>query len=309
MPRHTASAPVSVSVSAAVTCVLIGGLISGCDENDCTPKTIAGVYEAYSPIVLAVLPEAAPKSIPGLAVSLGLFAADALARYLIEHAVPEDKTWLLIEQTLQGQRRTSVFELGTDHELKVSVNGAQLKHVDLYVKERQIKVIIPRGTAAEVTVTDAGNGDEIALRGTVPGDLDGFLDLDTGRASPDNSPESRAADVQVETFGFNVGPKPVNGATAALFPGPGRPTLHACMSMPAKSWTSEFQDWQGGTQDRSWCVRTNAGHYGLAVPKQPGAFRIGSAADLNALSYLLWAQPGLPAAAATPVPGGQTNAC
>ncbi|MFB9206738.1 hypothetical protein ACFFV7_36475 [Nonomuraea spiralis] len=301
MSRHT--------TSVAVTCVLIGGLISGCDQSDCAPKAIAGVYEAYSPIVLAVLPEVVPKAIPGIAVSLGLFAADALARYLIEHAVPKDKTWLLIEQTLHGQRRTSVFELGTDHELKVSVNGAQLKHVDLYVKERQIKVIIPRGTAAEVTVTDAGNGDEVAVRGTVPGDLDGSLDLDTGHTSPDDSPEARAADIRVETFGFDVGPKLVNGATAARFAGNGRPTLHACMSMPSTAWTNEFQDWQSGTQDRSWCVRTNAGHYGLAVPKQTDVFWIGSAADAGAVSYLLWAQPGLPAAPATAVPGARTDGC
>ncbi|RSM99555.1 hypothetical protein DMB42_42420 [Nonomuraea sp. WAC 01424] len=289
--------------------MLIGGLISGCDQSDCASKAIAGVYEAYSPIVLAVLPEVVPKAIPGIAVSLGLFAADALARYLIEHAVPKDRTWLLIEQTLHGQRRTSVFELGTDHELKVSVNGAQLKHVDLYVKERQIKVIIPRGTAAEVTVTDAGNGDEVAVRGTVPGDLDGSLDLDTGHTSPDDSPEARAADIRVETFGFDVGPKLVNGAAAARFAGPGRPTLHACMSMPSTAWTNEFQDWQSGTQDRSWCVRTNAGHYGLAVPKQTDVFWIGSAADAGAVSYLLWAQPGLPAAPATAVPGARTDGC
>ncbi|MFI6927752.1 hypothetical protein ACIBIZ_48025 [Nonomuraea spiralis] len=289
--------------------MLIGGLISGCDQSDCASKAIAGVYEAYSPIVLAVLPEVVPKAIPGIAVSLGLFAADALARYLIEHAVPKDRTWLLIEQTLHGQRRTSVFELGTDHELKVSVNGAQLKHVDLYVKERQIKVIIPRGTAAEVTVTDAGNGDEVAVRGTVPGDLDGSLDLDTGHTSPDDSPEARAADIRVETFGFDVGPKLVNGAAAARFAGPGRPTLHACMSMPSTAWTNEFQDWQSGTKDRSWCVRTNAGHYGLAVPKQTDVFWIGSAADAGAVSYLLWAQPGLPAAPATAVPGARIDGC
>ncbi|AQZ62565.1 hypothetical protein BKM31_14845 [[Actinomadura] parvosata subsp. kistnae] len=259
--------------------------------------------------MLAVLPEVVPKAIPGIAVSLGLFAADALARYLIEHAVPKDKTWLLIEQTLHGQRRTSVFELGTDHELKVSVNGTQLKHVDLYVKERQIKVIIPPGTAAEVAVTDAGNGDAVAVRGTVPGDLDGSLDLDTGRTSPDDSPAARAADIQVETFGFNVGPRLVNGAAAARFAGTGRPTLHACMSMPSTAWTSEFQDWQPGTQDRSWCIRTNAGHYGLAVPKQTGVFWIGPAADAGAISYLLWAQPGLPAAPATTVPGARTDEC
>ncbi|MFC4117314.1 hypothetical protein [Nonomuraea zeae] len=301
MSRHTASV--------VVTCVLIGGLISGCDQSDCAPKAIAGVYEAYSPIVLAVLPEVVPKTIPGIAVSLGLFAADALARYLIEHAVPKDKTWLLIEQTLHGQRKTSVFELATDHELKVSVNGAQLKHVDLYVKERQIKVIIPRGTAAEVTVTDAGNGDEVALRGTVPGDLDGSLDLDTGRISPDDSPGARAADIQVKTFGFDIGPKLVNGATATRFTGTGRPTLHACMSMPSTAWTSAFQDWQTGAQDRSWCVRTNAGHYGLAVPKQTGVFWIGSAADVGAVSYLLWAQPGLPAAPATAVPAARIDGC
>ncbi|MFI6179851.1 hypothetical protein ACIA8R_30200 [Nonomuraea sp. NPDC051191] len=293
----------------AVTCVLIGGLISGCDQGDCAAKAIAGVYESYSPIVLAVLPEVVPKAIPGIAVSLGLFAADALARYLIDHAVPKDRTWLLIEQTLHGQQRTSVFELGTDHELKVGVNGAQLRHVDLYVKERQIKVVVPRGTAAEVTVTDAGNGDEVAVRGTVAGDLDGSLDLDTGRTSPDDSPEARAADIQIETFGFDVGPKLVNGATAARFAGTGRPTLHACMSMPATAWTSEFQDWQPGTPDRSWCVRTNAGHYGLAVPKQTEAFWIGPAEDAGAVSYLLWAQPGLPAASATAVPGARMDGC
>ncbi|MGW2161579.1 hypothetical protein [Nonomuraea sp. NPDC001699] len=293
----------------AVTCVLIGGLISGCDQSDCAAKAIAGVYESYSPIVLAVLPEVVPKAIPGIAVSLGLFAADALARYLIEHAVPKDRTWLLIEQTLHGQQRTSVFELGTDHELKVGVNGAQLRHVDLYVKERQIKVVIPRGTTAEVTVTDAGNGDEVAVRGNVPGDLDGSLDLDTGRTSPVDSPEARAADIQIETFGFDVGPKLVNGATAARFAGTGRPTLHACMSMPATAWTSEFQDWQPGTPDRSWCVRTNAGHYGLAVPKQTEAFWIGPAEDAGAVSYLLWAQPGLPAAPATAVPGARIDGC
>ncbi|MFI7133683.1 hypothetical protein ACIBQ1_48960 [Nonomuraea sp. NPDC050153] len=260
---------------------------------------------------MAVLPEAAPKTIPGIAVSLGLFAADALAKYLIDHTVPKNKTWLLVEQTLQGQQRTSVFELNTDHELKVSVNGAQLKQVDLYVTERQIKVVIPPGTTAKVAVTDAKGGSSVAVRGTVPGDLDGSQDLDTGKTFQADPPEARAADIRVKRIGIDIGPELINGATAAEFTGTGEPTLSACMSIPAASWTSKLQGWHwpGGDKDSAWCVKTNAGHYGLAVPKVTSAFWAGPTSDFGAISYLLWAQPGLAAATATPVPEAENNRC
>ncbi|MFC5827287.1 hypothetical protein [Nonomuraea insulae] len=280
---------------------MITGLVSGCDQTDCTSNPIVNAYQAYSPLVFAVLPEAIPKSIPGLAVSLGLFAADALAKYLIDHAVPQKKTWLLIEQTLHGQRKTSVFELNTDHELKVSVNSTQLKHVDLYIKEREIKLVIPPGTTANIAVTDAKDGDGVAVRGTVPGNLDGSQDLDTGRVFQDDQPGARTADIWIKTSGFDLGPKLINGATAAEFTGSGRPTPSACMSTPSTAWTGKLPFWEED-KDRSWCIKTNAGHYGLAVPKVTGTFWVGPTEDVGAVSYLLWAQPGLAAAAATPVP-------
>ncbi|MFI7470633.1 hypothetical protein [Nonomuraea sp. NPDC049646] len=62
---------------------------------------------------------------------------------------------------------------------------------------------------------------------TVPS---GSLHLDTGHTSPDDSPGTRTGDIEVEAFGFNVGPKLVNGATAAGFAGTGRLTLHTCRS-------------------------------------------------------------------------------
>ncbi|MGN9846777.1 hypothetical protein ACTMTI_52630 [Nonomuraea sp. H19] len=288
---------------------MISGLVSGCDHTSCAPNPIVSAYEAYSPIVLAVLPEAAPKTIPGIAVSLGLFAVDALAKYLIDHTVPKDKTWLLVEQTLQGQQKTSVFELNTDHELKVSVNGAQLKHVDLYVKERQIKVIIPPGITAKVAVTDAKGGDSVAVRGTVPGNLNGSQDLDTGKTFQVDPPEAHTADIRIKTVGINVGPELINGATAAKFTGTGQPTLSACMSIPSTAWTSKLQNWQGGDKDRAWCIKTNAGHYGLAVPKVTSVFWAGPTEDFGAISYLLWAQPGLAAATATPVPDAKNSRC
>ncbi|MFI6316925.1 hypothetical protein ACIBG8_05370 [Nonomuraea sp. NPDC050556] len=286
---------------------MIVGLVSGCGETSCTPNPIASAYEAYSPIVLAILPEVAPKTIPGIAVSLGLFAADALAKYLIDHTVPEDKTWLLIEQTLQGRRQTTVFELNTDHELKVSVNGAQLKQVDLYVTVRQIKVVIPPGTTATVAVTDAKGGDGVAVRGTVTGELD----LDTGKTLQPDSPEASKTDIRIKQFGINIGPELVNGATAAKFTGTAEPTLSACMSLPSTAWKSEFQDWQwpGRDGDHGWCIKTNAGHYGLAVPKATGAFWAGPTEEFGAISYVLWAQPGLAAAAATPVPEADNTMC
>ncbi|MFI6600977.1 hypothetical protein ACIBHX_32425 [Nonomuraea sp. NPDC050536] len=296
------------AASVAATCAVITGLVSGCDQAGCTPNPIVNAYQAYSPIVFAVLPEVIPKSIPGLAVSLGLFAADALAKYLIDHTVPQKKTWLLIEQTLHGQRKTSVFELNTDHELKVSVNSMQLKHVDLYIKEREIKVVIPPGTTANVAVTDAQGGDGVAVRGTVPGNLDGSQDLDTGRVFQDDQPGARTADIWIKTLGFDLGPKLINGATAAEFTGTGRPTLSACMSTPPTAWTDKLPFW-AEDKDRSWCIKTNAGHYGLAVPKVADTFWIGPTEDVGAVSYLLWAQPGLAAAAATPVPEAENRGC
>jgi hypothetical protein len=205
-----------------------------------------------------------------------------------------------------------VFELATDQELKVSVNGAQLRHVDLYVKERQIKVVIPPGTAAKVVVTDAKGGHSVAVRGTVPGDLSGSQDLDTGRTFQSDQPEAGTADIRIKGNGLveiNPGPKLINGATAAKFTGTGQPTLGACMSTPPSAWKAEFQDWPLD-KDHAWCIKTNAGHYGLAVPKVARKFiRVGSTKDLSAITYLLWEQPGLTAATATPVPEARAKRC
>ncbi|MFI7423688.1 hypothetical protein [Nonomuraea sp. NPDC049684] len=52
---------------------------------------------------------------------------------------------------------------------------------------------------------------------TVPS---GSLHLDIGHTSPDDSPGTRTGDIEVEAFGFNVGPKLVNGATAGGSPEP-----------------------------------------------------------------------------------------
>lgn len=301
------------ATSLAAACAVVAGLVSGCQGPGCTA---ANAYEAYAPFVLAVLPEVAPETIPGIAVDLGLFAVDALARYLIDHTVRSGKTWLLIEQTLNGQQKTSVFELNTDHELKVSVNGAQLKHVDIYVKKQQIKVVIPPGTTAKIAVTDAQGSESVKVRGTVPGDLGGSQDLDTGRAyhhtlGQADPPEARTADIRIRRV-INTGPELINGATAARFTGTGEPTLSACMSTPSTAWTSKLQDWQGGDKDRAWCIKTNAGRYGLAVPKVTSGVWFGPTKDFGAISYLLWRpQPDLATATATatPVPEAKNNRC
>lgn len=297
------------TTSAAAACALMTGLLAGCDGSGCTATRIANAYEVYSPFVLAVLPEAAPETVPGIAVDLGLFAADALAKYVIDHKVKPGRTWLLVEQTLQGRQKTSVFELGTDRDLKVGVNGAQLQHVDLYVREHQIRVVIPPESAAKVAVTDAQGGDAVAVRGSVPTDLGGSQDLDTGRTFHHSlvngdSPESGIADVRFRKY-VTTKPELINGATAARFTGDGQPTLGACMSTPSTAWTDEIQGWPGD-KNTAWCVRTNAGHYGLAVHKSKNGIVFGSTKDIDGIGYLLWAQPGLPAAV---VPQAKIKKC
>ncbi|MFC4913789.1 hypothetical protein [Actinomadura gamaensis] len=288
------------ATSVAAACAVTAGLAAGCGPSGCTAGRIADAYEVYSPFVLAVLPEVAPKTIPGIAVDLGLFAADALAKYVIDHKVKKGTTWLLVEQTLDGQRKTSVFELRTDRDLKVSVNGAQLRHVDLYVRQRQIRVVVPDGAAATVAVTDAQGGDGVAVRGTVPSDLGGSRDLESGRTfhhslGESDPPESTTADIRYRKY-VASGPDLVNGARAARFTGQGRPTLAACMSTPPTAWKDRIEGWPGG-KDSAWCVRTNAGHYGLAVHASKSGVFFGGSQGFDGLSYLLWAQPGLPAAA------------
>ncbi|MFD0690637.1 hypothetical protein [Actinomadura fibrosa] len=290
----------------AASAVLTTGLAAGCDgSSHCTAVRIADAYEVYAPVVFTVLPEVLPKTIPGLAVDLGLFTADTLARYMIDHKVKDGRTWLLIEQTIQGQRKTTVFELGTARELKVSVNGAQLRQVDLYVRERQVRVVIPQDTPATVTVTDASGGDGVARHGTVAGDLAGTRDLDTGRVfrhtlGKADPPASRAGDVRARAFSINGGLDLVNGARAARFTGPGRPTLAACRSVPATAWASKFRGYGSSGKDLAWCLRTNAGYYGLATPNSGAS---------GGVVYLLWAQPGLPVTAAAPVSPEKMKKC
>ncbi|MCP2342264.1 hypothetical protein [Actinomadura rupiterrae] len=297
------------TTTAAATVALTASLAAACPGSQCTATRIANAYEVYSPFVLAVLPELAPETIPGIAVDLGLFAADSLAKYVIDHKVKPGKTWLLIEQTLGGRQQTSVFELSTDRDLKVSVNGAQLDHVDLYVRQRQIKVVVPAGTGAKVAVTDAAGGDSVAVRGTVPKDLGGSQDLETGKTFhhslfKDDAPESSAADVRYTKY-VTGDPELINGTVAARYSGSDQPTLGACMSTPSAAWSGKLQGWPGD-KNSAWCVKTGAGHYGLAVHKSKNGIFFGSTKDMDGLGYLLWAQPGLPAAV---VPQAKIKKC
>jgi hypothetical protein len=290
----------------AASTVLATGLVAGCDTgSQCTVAAVAEAYEIYSPIVFTVLPEVLPKTLPGLAVNLGVFTVDTLAKYLIEHKVKPNRTWLLIEQTIQGQPKTTVFEIGTGRELKVTmnVNGQELRRFAFYVKERQFRVVIPESPTTTVSVTDATAGDGVARRGKVDQNLAGARDLETakvfrhelGKADP---PEARAGDVRAKSITGSM--DLVNGAKAARFTGKGRPTISACRSLPGAAWSSRFQDYDSKDKNLAWCLQTGSGHFGMATP---------DTSDGKGIFYLLWVQPGLPAPAVAPAPEKDIKIC
>ncbi|WP_433473829.1 hypothetical protein ACQPZP_34250 [Spirillospora sp. CA-142024] len=290
----------------AASTALATGLVAGCDTgSQCTVATIAEAYEIYSPIVFTVLPEVLPKTVPGLAVNLGVFTVDTLAKYLIEHKVKPNRTWLLIEQAIQGQRKTTVFEIGTGRELKVTmnVNGQELQRFAFYVKERQFKVVIPENSMTRVSVTDTSAGDGVARHGKVDQNLHGTRDLETakvfrhelGQADP---PEARAGDIRAKSFTGSM--DLVNGAQAARFTGKGRPTIAACRSMPGAAWSNKFQDYGSKDKYLVWCIKTGSGHYGMATP---------DTSDGKGVFYLLWVQPGLPAPSVAPTPKKDVKIC
>ena len=267
-------------LAATVAVLAAAGAITGCShqtEADAnavlqspTATIVLDVTKGGLILVGTLVPAAAPLT------DLGVWGINELQGHEAKaHAENANATLLIITHTIDGKQLGTIYRIGTDRTLQVTMNGRFVEEITPGV----ITITAQPGTASTIVVSDANAGEKIHRKGTVILWRRGYsADLDTGTQSSVNT-----ADAEI-LLGYSTTLSAINGTTVVLWPGPGEPSLRACESFPAGQWSGRLS----GIRLRNipvgttWCVHTRDGYYGVIVV-QPRH-------DLVAftLAYVLW---------------------
>ncbi|MFJ8039894.1 hypothetical protein ACIRBX_05160 [Kitasatospora sp. NPDC096147] len=195
-------------------------------------------------------------------------------------AAEPDTTLLLINQTIDGTVRTSVFKISTGRKLSVALNGRFVQEIE----PRRISITAEPGTDSTIVVSDAKAGEAVFISRTLAmgsGDRS-YADLETGRDNKVKR-DDRSADLRVDGGG---GLTTVNGAWAAKWTSTDTPSLAGCGSLPEASWTTVLYPEEPPVEVYKdvWCLRSGDGRYGTFA----WGGGIAGWPDQWKLAYVLW---------------------
>gem|GEM_PF-1389012 len=276
-------------VAAAVTVTAVAGC--GDDER------MAAFEEAIMPIVVEIAKESVA-ALPApyrIVAEVGIYATEEAAR---EQAADQDATYLMINQTIDGTQRVSVFRIDTTRKLRIDMDGRFVTEIE----QNRITITADPTVDSTLVITDALDSEPVYAGDRLVFDGDDLhYDLDTGRfGDPEQDPEFAAAVDLVEprfagTWSSLTGGQAAlrNGAQAADWD-EGTPTLGGCSSLPDSAWNDE-EVVQGMFSGNRWrrlfpvyCIRTSDGRYGTLTQRTSVD---GEEGPLQ-LEYVLWKKPG-----------------
>ena len=251
--------------------------------------------DRVEPIVLEVARNFA-ETLPGpqgLIVKLGVYALEKTAQQQAEDA---DATYLLIDQTVDGQQQISAFRIDTQRKLRIDMNG----HFIADIERNLITIRVDPDVASTIVITDAEADEPVFTGGRFVFDADHVnYDFDTGRFSdPDLDPEFASELDAVDpivagTYDSVTGGLAAlrNGARSADW-GDGTPTLAGCSAIPDSDWDNEEIVSALLTQNRwnrlhpVYCIQTSDGRYGTLTQR----FANDEIETIH-IEYILWSLP------------------
>jgi hypothetical protein len=249
--------------------------------------------------------------VPGLA----FFAATTInvAQVEVNQALDRLETTVLVINTdTNGYTTSSIFRIGTDQELRVTLNGT-FQNVEEYFSPREVIVDVPAGQNATIAVSDAYAGERLlrtdhvtlGYRKGIYGSIARIPFLNEGNDSTNstvNLDNGRTAiplsEAEIDVNRSDARLQAVNGTTVASWSGADLPSESTCASAipPSQYHSGPLEAAKAFGQVRGnsvLCVHTPQGRFGLLV--------IGSASSVRAISgvfgeafsfhiaYLLWA--------------------
>ncbi|MFY1637493.1 hypothetical protein ACN27F_30190 [Solwaraspora sp. WMMB335] len=291
--RRRRSRPVRV-LAAALSGLAALLTVAGCGDDE----RMAAFEEAIMPIVIEVAKEVAVTLPPPYDViaQVGIYATEEVAR---EQAADRDATYLLIEQTIEGEQQVSVFRIDTTRKLRIDMDGRFVAEIE----QNLITITADPAVDSTIVITDALDGEPVFIGGRFVLDADHlYYDLDTARfGDPDQDPEFAAAVdlVEPEFAGvrnmFTGGRAALrNGALAADWD-EGTPTRGGCSALPESAWNDE-KVVEGMFSGNRWqrvvpvfCIRTSDGRYGTLAHRLPTDDEPEGTLQME---YVLWKEPG-----------------
>jgi hypothetical protein len=210
--------------------------------------------------------DAADAAVPGSGeiVKLGVSGIKDLAQELTKDKAQDTNSAsmiLIVEQSIDGTVKASIFKITTDHQLQVAMNGKFVEEI----APGEILIKVVPGTDSRIVITDPTASQIVYRSGRV--ELTGnspiqfitghhvYANLDTGQDN--NVP---AADAELDSSQNIV--VTANGTEVAEWQGTGRPGLAICSSLPQQMWTTIMVDESQNNVGEIWCVRTSQGRYG-----------------------------------------------
>jgi hypothetical protein len=181
---------------------------------------------------------------------------------------------LIITHTIGKKQESSVYRIGTDRTLQVTMNGKFIEEITPGV----ITISAQAGVASKIVVADANSAERVYRHGTVTLWRLGYsANLDAGTTStvtPSNA----------EIFRGLLSISTMNDTKVLLWQAPGQASLAACESFPASQWSGRLVGvtMHGTSAGTTWCVHTSAGYYG-AIVWQSADLLLGTR-----FSYVLW---------------------
>jgi hypothetical protein len=261
----------------------MSAVIAGCSAGAASSDFNAVTQSPITPIVLNVtkagLIALEDSGIPGGDVigPLGTWGIGLLQDHIAKgHAQSPNATLLIVTHTAGGKQVGTIYRIDTDRTLQVMLNGKFVEEITPGI----ITITAQPGTDSKIVVTDANASERIYRKGSATFWRKGYsLDLDTGQAG---SVTIQGAEISQGYFG-NI--TAVNGTRAVQWPGPGQPSLNACMSFPAGQWGTSLSGPRLGAipAGTTWCVHTTRGYYGAIVTQSDSlsGFRF---------TYVLWSR-------------------
>ena len=251
--------------------------------------------DRVAPIVLELAKDAV-ETLPtpqGLIAKVGVYALEKTAE---QQAVDADATYVLIDQSVDGQQQVSVFRIDTQRKLRIDMNG----HFITDIERNQITIRVDPDVESTIVITDAESNEPVFGGGRFVFDSDhAHYDFDTGRfGNPDLEPEFAqqldAVDPYIAgTYDAITGGLAAlrNGARSADW-GDGTPTLSGCSAIPDSEWNSEEIVSALLTQNRwnrihpVYCIQTSEGRYGTLTER----FADDDSETIH-IEYVLWKGP------------------
>jgi hypothetical protein len=269
-------------LAAAVALVAVAGTVTGCSHqvdaqaNAVLGSPVGNVVLDVTKFGLIVVGTAVPAAAP--LTDLGAYGINKLqSEEAKDHAENANATLLIITHTVNGKQLSTIYRIGTDRTLQVTMNGHFIEEITPGV----ITVTAQPGTASTIVVSDANANEKVYRKGTVIFWRRGYsADLDNGTQS-----SVKTADAEI-LQGYSTTMTGINGTTGVLWPGPGEPSLRSCESFPADQWSGRLSGvrMHSIAVGTTWCVHTTDGYYGVIVVQPRHDF------VAFTFSYVLWAK-------------------